>query len=557
MLTIIKSRFDPRKARISKQVIWFVFGSIIAIEGILLIPSIFKRQQQLIEQVREITAGKIAVIMQTAESESSDHELLSRVSLLQNQNKPLNLIGKLQHVITGGALYTADGELVGTFGEQPELSFKRIDNQKQKSLIYDDGYDATWLPEKLGRDYILICRHDISTVKSELNYYTLIMSSLVIVLSVLVTGIVWITLKPLLIRPILSLRSDLLKVGEAISQDREPPEFESAAIKRQDELGDVIIAFNRMYQQIFEAISKRKLAEIDLQKSLNKVQAYSQQLDSELQKGRQIQLDFLPNRNNIKHFYHKFGWEIATYFKPARQVAGDFYDLFELPNGNIGLVIADVCDKGVGAALFMALFRSLIRIFSNSVQLVEGVAPTLLLEQEDSISINLFHFKALQAVSLTNDYVAEHHCELGMFATVFFGILDSSTGLLTYINGGHESLIVLNAQGGIKETLEPTGPAVGMLPEASFKINHTYIKPGDILFGYTDGVPEARNYDGNFFTKEKLLSILRLPFSSATALLKHIGNVLKEHKGAAEQYDDITLMAVRWIPKSGIVQKRC
>jgi sigma-B regulation protein RsbU (phosphoserine phosphatase) len=563
-------------ARLSKRVIFFVFSSIIAIEGILLIPSVMKKNEDLIEQVREITAGKVAVAMQTVKPEASGQEILSRVSKLENPNKPLPLNGKLKHIISGGALYTKNGELVGTFGEKPELSFQEINNKKL-TFRYGNGFDATWMPKKLGRDYILVCRHDVSTVRSELNQYAFTIATLIVVISAFVTVSVWIALKPLLIKPILSLRSDLLNLGEAIGNDLEPPTFQSSFIKRKDELGDVILAFNQMYGQISEAISKRKQAELELQDSLSKVQTYSQLLKNELKKGQEIQLNFLPDRNNINELHHKFGWEIAARFQPARQVAGDFYDLFELPHGNIGFVIADVCDKGVGAALFMAMFRSLIRIYSRQFQLTEGLTSTMILDSSTKMLrdrdprtdianrphsnpdnktvirkslvnpiVNPVHIKALEAVSLTNDYVSKHHGELGMFATLFFGVLDPTTGLLSYINGGHESLFILSPSGGIKENLNSTGPAVGMLPGINFKIEQTYLKPGDILLGYTDGVPEARNSEGAFFTKERLLSILKRRFTSANSLLEDIHNLVQNHTGAAQQFDDITLIGMRW-----------
>ena len=125
------------------------------------------------------------------------------------------------------------------------------------------------------------------------------------------------------------------------------------------------------------AYSQRKLAEAALQVSLTEVENYSQALNQELEKGREMQLNFLPGEETIKNFSDKYSWEIASFFKPARQVAGDFYDIFELSHNTVGFVIADVCDKGVGAALFMALFRSLIRIFAAKVQL-RGEAPLIL-----------------------------------------------------------------------------------------------------------------------------------------------------------------------------------
>ncbi len=245
--------------------------------------------------------------------------------------------------------------------------------------------------------------------------------------------------------------------------------------------------------------------------------------------------------------------EIATCFYPARQVAGDFYDAFMLGGDYLGLVIADVCDKGVGAALFMALFRSLIRIFSGQTNLYG-----LSIVTDDEVSCcdvdtlcasDLDKINALKAVELTNNYITQNHAQMSMFATLFFGVLDPATNSLTYINAGHEPLYIVNSQG-VKQSLKPTGPAVGMIPEMKFKIHQVQLEPGDILIGYTDGVTEARAPNGEFFTLQRLLSLLEQPTSSVYDLLERIKTNLFTHINNAPQFDDITMLAVQWLPKA-------
>jgi serine phosphatase RsbU (regulator of sigma subunit) len=207
----------------------------------------------------------------------------------------------------------------------------------------------------------------------------------------------------------------------------------------------------------------------------------------------------------------------------------------------------------VGAALFMALFRSLIRIFSGGTSL-DGSPLThscIILDEydegADNPSLDPTHLKALKAVKLTNNYIALNHGDLAMFATLFFGILDTDSGSLSYINGGHEPLFIVSPDGGVKENLATTGPAVGIEPKIDFKIQQTHLEPGDILLGYTDGVPEANAADGMFFTMERLISILEKPSASATDLINRIAKNLQEYIGEAEQFDDITLLAIRRI----------
>jgi sigma-B regulation protein RsbU (phosphoserine phosphatase) len=288
--------------------------------------------------------------------------------------------------------------------------------------------------------------------------------------------------------------------------------------------------------------------------ALENVQLYSKldttkkALENELEKGKQIQNDFLPDQ-----LIQPPGWEIAAYFSPARDVAGDFYDAFELPGGYVGLVIADVCDKGVGAALFMALFRSLIRIFSGQIQLQESDVLGADLTENCPINPRRKDYSAevdaLKAVSLTNNYIAKIHCQLCMFATMFFGVLNPKTGVLTYINGGHEYPIIIGSDG-IKNRLSKTGPAVGMMPNVKFKTEQVQLEPGDILLTYTDGVPEAHSPTGEFFKEKNLLSLVEKSTCSATTLLNTVEASLRNHIGDATQFDDITMLAIRWVTAS-------
>jgi serine phosphatase RsbU (regulator of sigma subunit) len=160
------------------------------------------------------------------------------------------------------------------------------------------------------------------------------------------------------------------------------------------------------------------------------------------------------------------------------------------------------------------------------------------------------HLDALKAVGLTNNYIALNHGELAMFATLFFGVLDPSTGLLSYISGGHEPLLIVDSSGGVREHLNPTGPAVGITPDTEFKIEQTRLEPGDILLSYTDGVLEALAAGGEFFTRKRLLSMLEQSTSSATLLLDQIVASVLSHIGEADQHDDITMLAVRRDPKT-------
>jgi serine phosphatase RsbU (regulator of sigma subunit) len=257
---------------------------------------------------------------------------------------------------------------------------------------------------------------------------------------------------------------------------------------------------------------------------------YRKALQRELEIGREIQVGFLP-----EELPRIAGWEIAASLVPARQVAGDFYDAFQIPGGNLGLVIADVCDKGVGAALFMTLFRSLIRITANQETF----------EQVEYVGASHSTAERLQrAVTVTNNYITGTHGKSGMFATLFFGILDPRTGELTYINGGHESPLIIRS-GRISETLQKTGPAVGAIPDCHFEVRKTQLDPGNMLFAFTDGAQEAKDPLGEFFGHERLIDALYREIGSADKIISSVESELQRYIASAEQFDDITLLVVK------------
>jgi serine phosphatase RsbU (regulator of sigma subunit) len=262
-------------------------------------------------------------------------------------------------------------------------------------------------------------------------------------------------------------------------------------------------------------------ATLEKKRLRDKERLWAKSLERELEIGREIQKSFLP-----EELPQVAGWEIAALFRPARQVAGDFYDAFSLPSsGRIGLVVADVCDKGVGAALFMALFRSLLRATATGAASGPEAGTEL-----------------LRTVRLTNDYIARTHGRSNMFATLFFGVLDPATGSLLYVNGGHEAPIHFGP-GGAKSRLDPTGPAVGMMPDMPFEVRETRLEAGEGLLAFTDGVTDARGASG-LYGEGRLVALLGQPVASAAALLDAIEAGVLAHAAGSEQADDITLLAV-------------
>jgi serine phosphatase RsbU (regulator of sigma subunit) len=291
-------------------------------------------------------------------------------------------------------------------------------------------------------------------------------------------------------------------------------------------------AFNQSDVRLLETLANSMSVALENARLWEQEKLYMMAMEHEFKIGREIQAGFLP-----RHLPHPKGWEISASLQPAREVAGDFYDVFELPGGKIGLVIADVCDKGLGAALFMTLFRSFIRSVSN----IDFYASTCSGYGTASAE------RIKNAISLTNNYIIETHGDTGMFATIFFGIFDTHTGLLTYINGGHLPPQLINKHG-VKDNLTLTGPAVGGIQDAEFTVREVMIEPGDIFFAYTDGLTDTENTAGETFNEKGLIPMFYLD-QTLSSILHKIQKQLDAFSTGTRQIDDITMLAVKRIKK--------
>lgn len=216
------------------------------------------------------------------------------------------------------------------------------------------------------------------------------------------------------------------------------------------------------------------------------------------------------------------GWQITATLRPARETSGDFYDFIPLPGGRLGLVVADVTDKGMGAALYMALSRTLIRTYAADYP----DRPDL----------------ALQAA---NDRIlADTGADL--FVTVFYGILDPATGALTYCNAGHHPPYLFRVQkGGAAQALPGRGMAIGMIEDTHWGHTTIQLDPGALLFLYTDGVPDAQNQEKERFGTEQMLEVAQANLGrSVWEFQDDLLARLQQFMGDEPQFDDITLMTV-------------
>ncbi len=245
-----------------------------------------------------------------------------------------------------------------------------------------------------------------------------------------------------------------------------------------------------------------------------------QALARELEIGREIQAGFLPET-----VPQPAGWRVDAHFQAAREVAGDFYDVFPMEEGRLGILVGDVTDKGVGSALFMALFRSLLRAaVMPGACLAAGEVPG---EQ------------VRQAVALVNRYICEVH-RSAMYATLFFGVLDPASGELEYVSAGHDPAYVLR-DGVLAAEIMPTGPAAGMFAEAAYRVGTATLLPGDALVCYSDGIPDAENAAGERWGQARFRAALE---ASGREVFAATLAAVRAYVEDASPYDDLTLVVL-------------
>ncbi len=266
--------------------------------------------------------------------------------------------------------------------------------------------------------------------------------------------------------------------------------------------GQVLPTLQELASQIGSALYRAQTHQETLQR---------QKMAQELAFAGRIQQSFLPNE-----IPRHPNWDFAATLIPARETSGDFYDFVPLSNGRLGLVVADVADKGTGAALYMALSRTLIRTYAMQFPDEPG--------------------KALQ---LANERILLD-TETDQFVTVFYGVLDLVNGRFTYANAGHNPTYHLGPK---VQSLAKTGIPLGMFEEMDWQQETIQIGVGESLILYSDGVPEAQNSKQEEFGDARMLAIAQQKANgSATIQQTAIANAVSAFVGDAPQFDDITLM---------------
>ncbi len=276
-----------------------------------------------------------------------------------------------------------------------------------------------------------------------------------------------------------------------------------------DEVGELARSFEFMETELKGNIN-----------NLMEITAARERIQGELNVAREIQMGIIPK--TFPTFPDQEQFDLFATIEPAKEVGGDLYDFFLMDEDHLCLTLGDVSGKGVPAALFMVITRTLIKTTAEHEQ-----SPAKIMSHINNI---------LEADNPSS-----------MFVTLIIGVLNIRTGVLTYASGGHNHPILIRKNGEVNYKTDQSGPMVGVIGGFDYRELSVSLLPGDSFFLYTDGVTEAMDPDQQLFSDEQLLGTMQDgPLDSLERTIENVMAKVKEHAGTAPQSDDIAMLMIRY-----------
>ncbi len=352
---------------------------------------------------------------------------------------------------------------------------------------------------------------DANQIDSDLRQYLVFSIVAAVIVSALVICLFIYLINTFITHPIMRMAESTSNYVGLMNQNV-PPEklyYEKIRIKRDNE----ILTLSKGISSLADGVK-------NYMSNLQSVTAEKERIGAELNVANQIQGDMLPRI--FPPFPDRKEFDLYATMTPAKEVGGDFYDFFLIDNDHIALVMADVSGKGVPAALFMVIAKTHIKN-----RALMGGTPSEILEY-------------------ANNQLCEGN-EAEFFVTVWIAIIEISTGKGVAANAGHEHPVIKRAGGKYELDIYKHSPAVATFEGLKFKEHEFNLNPGDKLFVYTDGVPEATNADGELFGTDRMLDALNLEGGDdPTKTLETVKAHVDEFVGDAPQFDDLTMLAFNY-----------
>ena len=385
-----------------------------------------------------------------------------------------------------------------TFRKNPEEKVARYKYNGRTILAgFYPIFDSSGEPVAL-IDIDLSFPNTIKTIL--LSILTLILG--IILISVIFGRILYSYFHGILIKPISKLNTEARRMIENLDND----EAVMSGVHTGDELEELSDSFAQMNVDVKKYI-KENVA----------IAAEKERIGADLELAAKIQLGMLPKKDDVLQDVQ--GFNLFATMTPAKEVGGDFYDFYMLDDKHLVIEIADVSDKGVGAAFFMAISKTLVKSRA-------GMGGS-----------------SAEIIAYVDKMISQKNSE-GMFVTMWFAIIDLETGHVDACNAGHDYPAIMKTGEGyvIEKTVH--GPPIGFIPGATFVSYEFDLKPGDRIFLYTDGVNESKRQDGERYGFDRLLGVLNENKDvSSEELVEKVKESVKEFAGEEPQFDDMTMLS--------------
>ena len=412
-------------------------------------------------------------------------------------------------------VYTHEEVEVLVHGEKADALQRRLglknDYQATITNLKQFGYRCTGgqtLYEKDGYTVILCLDETLDHLELLTRMYETRFGGILILVILVTAGIAFLLIRRVVTKP-LSQMADAARNYNAdkLAGIATPDRFSKLKIRNHDEIGELSNAMKEMEQGL-----------IEYEENLKQVTAESERINTELNLATRIQMDMLPSV--FPPFPERDEFDIFASMDPAKEVGGDFYDFFIKDEDHLAFLIADVSGKGVPAALFMMVSKTILDNTLND------------------------HESPAKALEVANNLITANNKE-EMFVTVWAGIMEISTGRIRAANAGHERPVIIKDDGRVEVIQDKHGFVIGGMTGMKYKEYELTLDPGDKIFTYTDGVAEATDANEELFGEDRMVRALRYdPSAKPKEVLKNVRAAVDEFVGEAEQFDDLTMLCL-------------
>ncbi len=398
------------------------------------------------------------------------------------------------------------GNTVSVAESQTEAMREAVQNSSHLADAGDYLDYYTLLDSFDGHSVLIGLTYDLSALHANINTQTRTGATLAIINQLILSTICLALIYAFVLRPLKKVQKNIRHYER--TKDSEEIITGLAEVRSHNEIGRLAEDVSAMVRELDAHMEQ-----------IQAITAEKERIGTELELATRIQAAMLPDK--FPAFPERREFDIYAAMDPARAVGGDFYDFFMIDDDHLALVIADVSGKGIPAALFMMVSKILVKNYAMT-----GLSPA----------------KTLEAV---NRQICANNRE-EMFVTVWLGILEISSGKLTAANAGHEYPTLMQA-GGFTILKDKHGLVIGGMEDAKYRDYECTLAPGDKLFVYTDGVPEATDAESRMFGTERMLAALNTaPAASPEQLLKNVRAAINDFVKEAEQFDDLTMLCLEY-----------